>query len=258
MEADDILNLTFFPKGAILTFSTAAWGATSAEFKNIWKICNTANHDADPNNVPDLTNRFLRGGTNSDFTTGGGADSQSVTLTDAHLPEHKHAAGNLSLSDLQIVESGSHEHTLSGKTASDGLHTHGHNLAVDNDTHGHSLRSGDYNESSYSDGLPYSYMVAGRSFSDRTRAYYEKNLAGEKFVEANTHKHDLSGGITNASSTHEHSFSSDSKAVGGTHTHSITGGNVTGDTESAGVARPAFSVNTVPAYYTVIYIIKVV
>ena len=76
MLAADILDLTFFPKGTILTFSSTAWSATSANFKTIWKICNAANHAADAN-VPDLTNKFLRGAESSG--TNGGADS--VTLT---------------------------------------------------------------------------------------------------------------------------------------------------------------------------------
>ncbi|MDR1452696.1 MAG: hypothetical protein LBJ25_01795, partial [Candidatus Margulisbacteria bacterium] len=60
---------------------------------------------------------------------------------------------------------------------------------------------------------------------------------------------------------HEHSFTSDSKAfLGGAHEHdvtgSISGGSVSGSTASAG-SGSAFSVDTVPAYYTVIYIMKI-
>ncbi|MDR1453060.1 MAG: hypothetical protein LBJ25_03690, partial [Candidatus Margulisbacteria bacterium] len=97
MYADDILNLTFFPKGTLLIFSSTAWGATSAEFKNIWKVCNKANHDADLF-VPDLTDKFLRGAESSDFTTARGADSQSVILQTTNLPSHSHGATGLSLS----------------------------------------------------------------------------------------------------------------------------------------------------------------
>jgi hypothetical protein len=48
--------------------------------------------------------------------------------------------------------------------------------------------------------------------------------------------------------------------LGGAHEHdvtgSISGGSVSGSTASAG-SGSAFSVDTVPAYYTVIYIMKI-
>jgi hypothetical protein len=82
--ASDINNLTFFPKGTILTFSSEAWSATSAEFKNIWKICNGQN------GTPNLVDKFLRGGESSNFITPGGADNQSITLKTTNLPSHSH------------------------------------------------------------------------------------------------------------------------------------------------------------------------
>jgi hypothetical protein len=81
--ASDINDLTFFPRGTILTFSTEAYNTTSAEFKNIWKICDGQN------GTPDLVNKFLRGGTASGTT--GGADSQSITLSTNNLPNHRHS-----------------------------------------------------------------------------------------------------------------------------------------------------------------------
>ena len=86
MFPSDILDLTFFPIGTILTFSSTAWSATSATFKNIWKTCNGQN------GTPDLTNKFLRGSLASGAT--GGTDSQSVTLQTANLPSHNHTFTN--------------------------------------------------------------------------------------------------------------------------------------------------------------------
>jgi microcystin-dependent protein len=80
MLASDINDLTFFPKGTILTFSTAAWNTTSAEFKNIWKICDGTN------GTPNLVNKFLRGGLNSGATGDG-----KKTLSANELPAHKHS-----------------------------------------------------------------------------------------------------------------------------------------------------------------------
>jgi hypothetical protein len=234
MYASDILNLTFFPKGAILTFSSAAWSATSAEFKNIWKICNAANHAIDAN-IPDLTNRFLRGGETSDFTTGGGADSRSVTLQTVNLPSHSHGAtglslGGLSLSGLQASEGGSHYHTLTGTTTAVGDHTHypqPFNGRMNFDACG------------------------GGSGAPHGIGY------GDNMWNGNTTTLTLSpaGG-------HAHGFSSDSQAVavaGHTHTvtGSVTGGSISGSTATAGSGTP-LTIDTLPSYYTVVYIMKVV
>jgi hypothetical protein len=220
LVATDITNLTFFPKGAILTFSTAAWSATSAEFKNIWKICNTANHQADPN-VPDLTNRFLRGGASSDFTTGGGADSQSVFLQTANLPAHNHEATGLSLSGLSasglsIATSGGHTHSFSGTTSTAGAHSHTYTKPI---------------------------LYQGDATASETGGEVGAETANTSST--GNHNHTFSGSISESGS-HSHT-------IGG----SISGGDITGSTANTG-SGTAFSVNTVPAYYTVIYIMKVV
>jgi hypothetical protein len=131
MYASDILNLTFFPKGTILTFSTEAWNnATNPGFKDIWKICDGQN------GTPNLVNMFLRGAGSSG--TIGGADS--VALTANNLPSHNHGATGLSvgglstsglsvsgqsISGLIIGNAGSHSHNLyDGSAALAGGHTH--------------------------------------------------------------------------------------------------------------------------------------
>jgi hypothetical protein len=80
LVATDITDLTFFPKGTILTFSSEAYSATSAAFKEIWKICDGQN------GTPNLVNRFLCGGSSSGAI--GGADSQTIAVP---LKSHKHA-----------------------------------------------------------------------------------------------------------------------------------------------------------------------
>jgi microcystin-dependent protein len=64
-------------------------------------------------NVPNLNNRFIRGGTPG---TTGGADS--VTLTTAQLPSHSHSIGTLT-----TAGGGQHSHT--GTTSSEAQHSHG-------------------------------------------------------------------------------------------------------------------------------------
>jgi hypothetical protein len=244
MLATDILNLTFFPKGTILTFSSTAWSATSVEFKNIWKICNAANHAVDPT-IPDLTNKFLRGADSSGTT--GGADSRSVTLTNNNLPSHSHGASGLSLSGLSLsglkaTSSGAHEHTLSGKTASDGSHSHG----ITDPQHDHTTPP-IANTDDTGGGPPLPYLVADE------RMY----SGGLKVGKSST-----GVSVNSTNSAHSHTFSSDSKAfLNGAHEHdvtgSITGGSISGSTANAGDGV-AFSISIVPLYCTVIYIIKVI
>jgi hypothetical protein len=67
------------------------------------------------------------------------------------------------------------------------------------------------------------------------------------------------GARVSIDATHSHNFSCSTVAGGGAHTHtisgSITGASITGSTADTGSGN-AFTVDTVPVYYTVIYIIK--
>jgi hypothetical protein len=193
MKATDITDLTFFPKGTILTFSSGAWSATSAAFKTIWKICNTANHQADPNVVPDLTNRFLRGGTASDPPTGNG----KMTLSVQHLPTHSHTGS--------AANNGGHRHDFSiPRYVGDGGVTGVVNIGTSTDNYivGHFLGNHD----------------ADAAFNTATT------------ISTNN----LKTGIKNISQVSDHS-------------HTVVVGNTGGN--------QAFDV--VPAFYTVIYIMKI-
>jgi hypothetical protein len=311
MYAADILNLTFFPKGTILTFSTEAWNnATNPGFKDIWKVCNAANHAADPA-IPDLTNVFLRGADSSGTT--GGADSGSVTLNTTHLPEHNHSATGLSLSGLSLtplslanmavsgltISGGEHEHPLSGGTSST-AHSHTGTGTTNSGSGGHTHSvsgstgemSGDtYGEYSISptrgpirsDGNCSGRMTRGTSYAGcadtatspggygaRINLAHTHGFSGSTPAGEGGHSHDVNVTITDNGS-HAHDFTSASKATSATHGHTVSGGTITGDisggsitggeisgsTANAGAGQP-FSVDTVPAYYTVIYIIKAV
>ncbi|MDR2428175.1 MAG: hypothetical protein LBD62_00015 [Candidatus Margulisbacteria bacterium] len=235
--ATDITDLTFFPKGTILTFSSIAWGATSAEFKTIWKVCNAANHAVD-NFIPDLTGKFLRGAESSG--TAGGADSQSVTA--AQLPEHNHGAtglsvGNLSTDGLSINQSGGHAHTVSGSTG---------NKTLEGKFSTYVITDGATNSGiniDFASGI-LSRDYSGNVLNDPAYGERKTNISGCKGVSINaTHSHDVNINITESGS-HSHTI-----------TGSITGGSITGSTASTG-SGSALTINTVPVYYTVIYIIK--
>ncbi|MDR1322802.1 MAG: hypothetical protein LBK68_00005 [Candidatus Margulisbacteria bacterium] len=77
-------NLSFFPKGTILTFNKDAWDAENEIFRSIWKVCDGTN------NTPNLIDKFLRGAEYPANKTGG-ADSQDIILQTKHMPKHNHS-----------------------------------------------------------------------------------------------------------------------------------------------------------------------
>jgi hypothetical protein len=77
--ASDINNLTFFPKGTVLMYSSTAWNSVSAEFKALWHICDGATVNG--YTTLNLVDKFIRGGAVSGQT--GGTDS-------AEVPRHSH------------------------------------------------------------------------------------------------------------------------------------------------------------------------
>ncbi|MDR1452999.1 MAG: hypothetical protein LBJ25_03385 [Candidatus Margulisbacteria bacterium] len=239
MLASDINNLTFFPKGAILTFSSAAWSATGAEFKKIWKVCNAANHVADPN-IPDLTNKFLRGAESSGAIGGSDSGSANITLTPENLPAHNHPlTGTLTTGN----ESQGHTHTVTAAGTISGEGAHGHAATnVYDPGHGHSFTG--HNESGGNNG------ICGVASGDAGRPESSRGS-----VESSTTGISITGG-----GTHAHTFAGSSVTSGGAnanHTHTITLSGNTGNFGSGSTTSIPVSVNTVPAYYTVIYIIKV-
>jgi hypothetical protein len=244
--ASDINNLTFFPIGTILTFSSAAWSATSAEFKNIWKICNAANHAANPT-IPDLTNKFLRGADSSGTT--GGNDSRSMTLTTSNLPSHNHGATGLSLSGLNVsgltaVSNGAHSHTVSGSAANEGGHIHTVTGTVDSGgAHYHSFPNWDRTFSG--DGSKHGSLI-------------EAGYGVATTSSDGAHGHIFSNGTTSGGG-HTHSLTG-TAGSGGEHTHSISGdisgGTISGLTANTG-SGTALTIDILPSYYTVVYIMKV-
>jgi hypothetical protein len=82
LVATDITDLTFFPRGTILPFSSAAWDETSSDFKKIWKICDGQN------GTINLVGRFIRGGAYANYGATGGTDDQ--TLSANNIPSHTH------------------------------------------------------------------------------------------------------------------------------------------------------------------------
>jgi hypothetical protein len=228
MYASDINNLTFFPIGTILQFSggeyTRLTSARTADNKAIWTLCNgTAVNGI---TVPNLVDKFLRGAASSGTTAG--ADSQEVTLQTANLPSHNHEAtglslGSLSTSGLMITQSGGHTHTGSGSTNTTGAHAHSYNTLQ------HIAN-------------PALYSTADLLLDDACNRW--KTVAAATSSGEGGHAHTVSVSIPESGS-HSHTISG-----------SISGGSVTGSTANTGSGTP-LAINTLPSYYTVVYIMKV-
>ncbi|MDR1323608.1 MAG: hypothetical protein LBK68_04125 [Candidatus Margulisbacteria bacterium] len=77
------LAAALLPVGTILAMSVSSWTNAGAAFQSKWRVCDGTG------GTPNLSGRFLRGGTSTDATIGG-ANSQSITLQTTNLPSHKH------------------------------------------------------------------------------------------------------------------------------------------------------------------------
>jgi hypothetical protein len=82
MLASDILHLTFFPVGTILMYDGNSW-TDNVTLKG-WYRCDAANAAA--GRTPDLTDKFIMGGSSKGATGG----SNNMTLSANNLPKHKH------------------------------------------------------------------------------------------------------------------------------------------------------------------------
>ncbi|GBR77164.1 hypothetical protein NO2_1593 [Candidatus Termititenax persephonae] len=256
------------PVGTILMYKGTGWVDNSTLLG--WYACTSANTGR---GCPNLVDKFLRGGSSSGAA--GGADSQSITLQTANLPAHNHGATGLSISGLSFTDGsaasdGAHEHDLSGGAALAGDHEHSttgsailagghsHGITEPNSGSGHRHQLGHMDSTG---GTPETVYESGGLLKDvsyKTNTYY--STTGITINNNGAHTHSTSGTAASAGA-HIHDFTSTSKASSaGAHTHSVTGtvsgGTVGGETAATG-SGTAFTVATVPSYYTVIYIMRV-
>ncbi|MDR1452352.1 MAG: hypothetical protein LBJ25_00045 [Candidatus Margulisbacteria bacterium] len=114
--------------------AASSWINASVTFKSKWKVCDGAG------GTPNLTGRFLRGGTASDPLTGDG----KMTLTEYNLPGHTHsgstnftgahghsyydmthiAAPPYNTADLMIDDGYNRWKTVAASTSLEGNHVH--------------------------------------------------------------------------------------------------------------------------------------
>ena len=229
MVATDITDLTFFPIGTILTFSSAAWADTSPAFKNIWKIC-----DGTDSRTPNLTAKFLCG-SNVNAGNYGAIGGGSITIGANNLPTHTHTIG-------------SHTHTLSGTLESES-HTHGYTPSgsISGGSHSHPITDPGHKHKMT---VRNRYDGSGNGFNQ----WY-----GSSEGETENAITNITG--TETSTSHHHDFTPSpnlSTNPSGSHTHSLTGVSVSGGSGSTGNnTSTGTAISVVPSFYTVIYIMKV-
>ncbi|MDR1997134.1 MAG: hypothetical protein LBQ83_02275 [Candidatus Margulisbacteria bacterium] len=234
MLAQDMLDITFFPKGTILMMD-GSW----TDVRGGWYICD--GRKTPYGNTPNLTDRFIRGG-----VTAGGTGGGTVTLVTANLPAHGHT-----LSGLTLNTTGIHKHTVSGTIVTGGAHTHpvtgtvesggGHTHDITDPGHNHSVGRLSHDK----DGSDNDAMYGGGGY------YSSTDKTGITIKSVSAHGHTFSSGTATSAGGHNHTFSSGSAADAGGHTHTISGGTISNT--GSGTAF-----NIVPSYYVLIYIKKMV
>lgn len=197
-----------------------AWGGSTNEIPEGWALCDgrTLNGITTPN----LVGKFIKAANASGGT--GGKNSQSITLTTANMPRHTHTFTG----DKHSHDVGSHTHTASGSTSSsEGAHTH-------------QLGSGGNTLHVLIPGNATSCVLAHRIYEVAPGA------------NAPCQNHDAF--TMTSSGQHTHSFSAITiNPATGSKTDPTT---VSGTISTEGSGSP-FTVQTVPEYYELCFIMKV-
>jgi microcystin-dependent protein len=253
MLASDMLNLVFFPKGAILMYDGTSW-QDNVTLKG-WYKCE-GQTVAGYGVLPDLKNRFVIGYDGGSRTGG----NNSLTLSAANLPEHNHSLNNMSVSGLTMEKSGGHEHSGTG-TTTDGGGRHAHSVSGSTDEkgkHTHDTHAGSAamminSSQSYSGVLSTSHSGASDGNSGDTRGTRGTLSLSASHNETGDHTHTFSGSTSSEGGAHSHDVNVNIPE-GGSHTHTISGGTISGSVGNTG-SGTAF--DNRPSYYALIYVVKV-
>ena len=229
MLASDILDLTFFPVGSILMMD-GSW----TDGRGGWYICDGR---ATPyGQTPNLLDKFIRGGTSSGVIGGSDSGSASITLTAESLPAHSHTlSGMLTTGN----ESQGHTHTVTASGNITGGGTHGH--AITDTGHKHT-----YTEAELANGW------------DEGKGYKGNKTTIGRAFETSVDQTGIS--IASDTGSHSHTFSGSQVTSNGAsvnHNHTLILSGNTGDSTGSSSSIP-ISVSTVPVYYTLVYIKKMV
>jgi microcystin-dependent protein len=228
LMAQDMLDLTFFPVGSILMMD-GNW----TDGRGGWYICD--GRDTPLGKTPNLKDTFIRGGVSAGNTGGSNSAVANVSLTAKDLPAHSHPLSGTTLTTSN--ESQGHTHTVTASGSISGRGTHNHSIT--DPGHAHSVPN----------------AASGVSGGSHTlRRLDDTSSATTNIPSAKT-----GVTVTAGEGSHEHTFTGSQVTSSGTnvnHTHTLTlSGNTGANSSSSSMSIPV-SVETVPAYYTVIYIKK--
>lgn len=235
---------------------------TSATIPPGWALCDGGTHTSQDLydrigswNVPNLTDRFIRGAGATPIRTVGG--QASVALTVAQMPSHNHDG-------TTVAGGGAHNHTGSTTSNSRGNMSHPHYGDTGGETYNHThpipqILSGtvsawhqhnilvnegsgsgdggpyvDTNPSADGSGRPNVGVTNGQTVA-HVHASPTQNTGGV------THNHQHYTGVYGTDINHTHSFTSGGPSVGHTHTIQPVGSGT--------------SIPLVPAHYAVTFII---
>jgi hypothetical protein len=161
----------------------------------------------------------------------GGADSQNIYLTAANMPKHSHTLSGTFTTDNQ---SAGHTHSIA--------HDHG------------SVTSGGISGDNYAQIT--SDDTSNRSATGRA-SFIDIRSGWNSIGDSDKYCGDLRIDFAHTHSVDLPNFTGNSGGVSAGHTHNVTLSGSTGDAGSTADTPTAITVNTVPAYYTLIYIKRV-
>ncbi|MDR1453811.1 MAG: hypothetical protein LBJ25_07560 [Candidatus Margulisbacteria bacterium] len=253
MLASDMLNLAFFPKGAILMYDGTSW-QDNVTLKG-WYKCEGQTVDG-YGVLPDLKNRFIIG-YDATNTPQRSKDNNSVTasgtgaLSAVNLPKHSHPLKNENI-------------TITG-----GVHLHGFgatNIATSGGAHSHAVSTNSTTKTLTGNlAISTYYTSATGVFKKGVNTDVANWNASSGTYSTPSYdidvQHDHGGVASNESPAHTHTvnLSGTNTSESTSHTHTLNlNGKATSDTGSDSPPPFNISVNfdNRPSYYALIYIIK--
>lgn len=227
-----------------------------------WALCNGGTHTSQDLydqigswNVPNLTDKFIRGAGATPIRTVGG--QASVALTVAQMPNHNHGAAT-------VAGGGAHNHTGAATSPQDRSLNHAHTGTTGTESHDHTHAVGAFETGTVSAWHTHDILVNDGGGSGDGGNYVDTNPSADgsgrpdvgvtNTVDAwhihaapttwsggvsHNHRHDAR--LADANIDHTHTFTSGAPSAA--HTHTIT------------AVGSGTAVNLVPAHYAVVFII---
>ena len=204
-----IANLEAIPKGIV-----AMWAGELINIPAGWKLCDGLE------GRPNMLARFIRGIQTSVTNPGATGGADSLTLSAANMPSHKHSMGTHTHTETAHAHAMTHSHTVTGSLSSAGSHTH-------------SVNTYSYNKAAY-------YLVV-----EQTAAIYN-------FPVQSVSSSYYTVGSYNVSQC----YYSRSPSAAGDHSHTLSDASVPAFSGNSGSVGAGTALAILPTYYALAFIIK--